>query len=107
MTFNESELRELLNEAIVDCYGDDEKFWGLYTMIDESLPFPFPAMVVGEAVSVIGLAGEQSNLFGGIHARVLRDDKEYVVSLTSLNVDTTNAEAAKWLAVHGYWVNLG
>ena len=107
MTFDKSELRELLEEATVDCYDEDEQFMSLYTVMDESLPFPFPATVVGEAVSVLDLDGKHSSLFGGIHARVRRGDKEYVASLTSLNVGTANAEVAKWLAVYGYWVSLG
>ncbi len=107
MTFDKSELRELLEEATVDCYDEYEQFWGLYTMIDESLPFPFLATVVGKNVSVLGLDGEHSGLFGGIHARVRRGDKEYVASLTSLNVENANAKVAKWLAVYGYWASLG
>jgi len=107
MTFDKSELQELLEEATVDCYDEDEQFWGLFTVMDESLPFPFPATVVGEAVSVLDLDGKHSSMFGGIHARVRRGDKEYTASLTSLNAEKASAEVAKWLAVYGYWASLG
>ena len=107
MTFDKSELRELLEEATADCYDEDEQFMSLYTVIGESLQFPFPATVVGEVVSVLDLDGEHSSRFGGIHARVRRGDKEYTASLISLNAKNANEEVAKWLAVYGYWVSSG
>jgi len=107
MNYNESELRELLNKATVDCYDEHEEFWGFYTMLDDCLPFPFYAKVVGEAVTVIGLESENSSMFGGVHASVLREENTYVVSLTSLKVDSANVEAEKWLAAYSYWTSLG
>ena len=41
-------LRELIEEATVDCYDESEQHVGLLTMIEENVECPFPATVIGE-----------------------------------------------------------
>ena len=45
-------LAELVEEAIIDCYGEAEQATGLFTMIDEHLSTPFRATVLGVDVTV-------------------------------------------------------
>lgn len=45
-------LDELIQEAIVDAYGDSEQATGLYTMIEEHLATPFTTTVLGMQVTV-------------------------------------------------------
>jgi len=45
-------LDELIAEATVDAYGDEEQLTGLYTMIDESLARPFETEILGVGVVV-------------------------------------------------------
>lgn len=47
-------LRELIEEATVDCYGEDEQHTGLLTMIEDNVVCPFQAKVIGEEVEVTG-----------------------------------------------------
>ena len=46
-------LDRLIEEAIVDAYGESEQAVGLYTMIEEHLALPFETMVLGVPVTVV------------------------------------------------------
>lgn len=37
----EARLEALIDEAMVDAYGEDEQFMGMVYALDESLNFPF------------------------------------------------------------------
>jgi len=47
-----TELRDLVEQATVDCYNESEQVTGLYTMIDEYLAVPFQTSVLGVLVTV-------------------------------------------------------
>lgn len=42
-----ADLGELVEEAIVDAYGEEEQLTGLYTMIEDNLALPFTTRVLG------------------------------------------------------------
>ncbi|MHB1193490.1 MAG: hypothetical protein ACYC6F_10635 [Longimicrobiales bacterium] len=46
------ELRDLVEQATVDCYNESQQVTGLYTMIEEYLAVPFRASVLGVEVTV-------------------------------------------------------
>ena len=58
-------LRELIEEATVDCYGEEEELTGLLTMIQDNVACPFHAKVIGEEVTVTGFEwpGHSRSLF--------------------------------------------
>ena len=74
---NEERLRELIAEATVDCYGEEEACWGLWTMLEEELDFPLAASLLGETVEIIGLDSHASSSHRGIVARVRYKGKPY------------------------------
>jgi hypothetical protein len=47
-----AKLAALIEEAIVDAYGELEQRVGFYTLIDERLETPFSAEILGVAVTV-------------------------------------------------------
>lgn len=47
-----AQLEELIDEATIDCFGEDEEHTGLLTMIEEYVVCPFRAKVIGESVEV-------------------------------------------------------
>ena len=53
---SQADLDELVDEAIVDAYGEDEQLTGFYTMIEENLALPFTTRVLGVEVTVAGTA---------------------------------------------------
>jgi transposase len=48
-------LRELIEEAIVDAYGESEQIGGLYTAIEEHLAVPFETTLLGMPVTIRGV----------------------------------------------------
>ena len=46
-------LDRLIEEAIVDAYGESEQLVGLYTTIENNLALPFETMVLGVTVTVV------------------------------------------------------
>jgi len=48
-------LEALIEEAMVDCYGEEEQFWGIFYTLDAQLAFPLLARALGEVVTVVGL----------------------------------------------------
>ena len=54
---SQADLGKLVEEAIVDAYGEDEQLAGFYTMIEENLAVPFTTRVLGVEVTVAGGGG--------------------------------------------------
>ena len=89
---------------MVDCYGEDEQFWGLFYTLEEQLRFPLQAMVLGEAVTVVGLDGERSGLRRGIIARVRKGGWEYTAALAELDFVESDPVSAEWLGAYRCWL---
>ncbi|MBI4671671.1 MAG: hypothetical protein HY741_08405 [Chloroflexi bacterium] len=102
-THAQKTLEALLDEATVDAYGDEEQFTGVVITLDENLPFPFTAQIVGETVEVIGIDENASSLSRGIVARVRRDNKEFRVGLAELSVPH-KIEINKYWEMYQYWL---
>ena len=51
-SWSRAELNELIAEAVVDAYDDDEQLLGFFTMIDDHLALPFATTVLGVEVTV-------------------------------------------------------
>lgn len=49
---SKAKLDQLIEEAIVDAYGESEQTAGFYTMIEESLAVPFRTEMLGVEVTV-------------------------------------------------------
>lgn len=101
---NEDHLRELVEEATVDCYDEVEEFGGMLTTLGDELTFPLPATLIGESVLLIGVDGEASSFHRGIVARVSHKGQEYSVSLADLQISDANTHNADWLAAYHYWL---
>ncbi len=61
---DEQQVREALDDALVDAYSDYEQHSGLLTMIEEQLRFPFQAKVLGQVVTVVGMEWPEDDEFG-------------------------------------------
>jgi hypothetical protein len=53
---DKARLRELVEEATVDAYGEDEQRVGFLTMIEDNLEVPFETEVLGVPVQVTAIA---------------------------------------------------
>ena len=99
---SQKHLDELLEEATVDCYGDDEAFTGVVVTLAENLPFPFEAKAIGETVQVIGIDDNRSDMRSGIIATVRRGNKTYHVAFSELQVPE-KVKQNKWYEMYEYW----
>ena len=49
---SKSELDEMIEEALVDAYGESEQITAFYTMIEENMTFPFDSVILGAKVHI-------------------------------------------------------
>lgn len=52
LRLSKARLDELIEEALVDAYGESEQVTGFYTMMENDLRLPFETQVLGMTVSV-------------------------------------------------------
>jgi hypothetical protein len=75
-------LRALIEEALVDCYTEDEERVGVTTMVQDNVVCPFKARVIGEEVEVVEL---RDSRFGqGVDAVCRYKGKKYRIDVNSL-----------------------
>ena len=102
---DEKRLQELLEQAVVDCYNEEEEFGGVLCTLEDNLSFPLQAEAMGERVAVIGLDSRRSSLRNGIVARVRKGDKEYTVGLSELVIVDPDPTSAEWVEMYRYWAD--
>jgi hypothetical protein len=101
---NERRLQALLDEAIVDCYDEEEQFMGVLITLNERLGWPLTAQWAGHTVEVLGLDESASNLRRGMVANVRREGGEYMIGLADLTFSHLDETSAEWLAMFHWWV---
>src|SRR5512139_2510595 len=97
---DQKRLDELLEQATVDCYDEEEEFSGVLCTLDDNLSFPLQAEAMGEQVEVIGLDSRRSSLRRGIAAKVRKGGREYAVGLAELTFIAPDPTSAEWLAMY-------
>jgi hypothetical protein len=96
----DSELDSLVDEATVDCYGDDEQRTGLFTMIAENLAVPFETVVLGVPVTVTDV---DLDVDGRIVAKCVRGGVRQWISVLDLPLPTPPPGGAEWIAAYRHW----
>lgn len=57
-------VQDALEEATVDAHDEYEQHSGLLTAIQDDVEFPFPALVLGEPVTVVEMQWPEDDEFG-------------------------------------------
>ena len=110
------EVREnrIVDEIIVDAYGEEEQALGWYYYLEQKLKFPFTArrinkrstspLLVGDEVKVIGMPSED-DCAHEMFAKIQWGKRSLAVPLSQLEVVQANDEEAveDW----HYWVGMG
>jgi hypothetical protein len=96
-----AQLEELIAEATIDCFGEDEEHTGLLTMIVEHVVCPFRAKVIGENVEVTGFQWPDSG--HGLLAICRRKGKTHPVDIGSLEWIEPLPEGYEWIAAYQAW----
>jgi hypothetical protein len=94
-----ADLDELVEEAIVDAYGEDEQLAGLYTMIEENLVRPFTTMVLGVEVTVEGIKLTDC----GIAAICVRGVHRQPIAILDLPLPAPPPPGSEWIMAYGHW----
>lgn len=97
----DDELQELIEEITTDAYGD-EGYWAFLTAIDEAVPLPTPAKVIGETVELVKIDfdGDERR---GLTANVRRKGKTCTVSLLDVELPK-KSDAARYVAAYRKWL---
>ncbi|MGO9216280.1 MAG: calcium-binding protein [Streptosporangiaceae bacterium] len=97
---SKADLDELVEEAIVDAYGEDEQLAGFYTMIEENLVFPFTAMVLGAEATVEGIDLTDC----GIAAICVCGMYRQSIAILDLPLPAPSPPGSEWIRAYGHWV---
>ena len=97
-----SQIREIIEEAIVDAYNDEEQEGGFLVLLQDNLPFPFKAYVIGEEVKVVDV--DQDVDERGIMAICKLKGRKHRVSITSLEWIGKAPKEAKYIEAYKAWL---
>ena len=90
---SKARLDELVEEALVDAYGESEQATGFYTMIENDLCLPFETEMLGVTVT------EDDQLVA-----VCRKGKDRQrILLTDLPLPKTLPKGGEWIVAYRYW----
>lgn len=95
-------VREAFAEATVDAYGDSEQHTSLYYTLKDQLAFPFPARVLGETVSVVGIEWPETDEFG-IDLICERNGEQHRVEARSVELLKPLPDGHLFLAAYLNW----
>lgn len=93
-------LDELVEEAIIDAYGEDEQRVGLLTMMQEHLAVPFLTEILGTAVRIERV---DLNDADEIVAICRRDRQRQKVPLLDLPLPSPPPAGWEWIAAYRHW----
>lgn len=96
---SEAELDELIEQAVVDAYGDDEQLTAFYTLIAENLTLPFTTTVLGIEVQVETVDLTDS----GIVAICVRGVHRQAIPVLDLPLPVPAPAGAEWIAAFRHW----
>jgi len=99
---DEAKVKEALENATVDAYGQDEQHTGLLTMIQDQVEFPFSAGVLGEEIDVVDMAWPDDNEFG-LDLVCERGGKRYRVEARSVELLPPLPEGHLYIAAYMDW----
>jgi hypothetical protein len=94
-----AELDELIEQAVVDAYGDDEQMVGFHTMISDNLALPFTTTVLGIAASVEEVDVTDS----GIVAICARGADRQAIPILDLPLPVPPPPGSEWIAAYRRW----
>jgi hypothetical protein len=93
---------QALEEATVDCHDQHEQHSGLLTVIQDELAFPFPAVVLGERVSVVGMEWPEADEFG-LDLVCERNGKQHRVEARSVDLVKPFPDGHLFFAAYLAW----
>jgi hypothetical protein len=95
-----SRLNELVEEALVDAYGESEQATAFYTMLENDLQLPFETQILGVTATVESIdITDDDELVAVCRAGKTRQR----ISLSELPLPSPSPEGAEWIVAYRYW----
>ena len=102
---NEGELNDLIEQIVVDAYGDDEQLWAFRQVMEDDLALPDDAIVMGEPVTVLGIDYD-GNERRGLTALIRREDgSEHCLAASEVTF-SEGAKGADYVAAYRMWLGI-
>ena len=99
-SLSKTKLEALIEEAVVDAYGDEEQTGGFFTMIEEHLALPFTVSILGAEAVVEKIDMTRD---GRIVAVCQRDGMKQRIEIFDLPLPKPAPAGAEWIAAYSYW----
>jgi hypothetical protein len=93
-------LDQLIEEAVVDAYGESEQTVGFYTMLEDNLAVPFQTEILGVEVTVerVGMTDDEQ-----IVAVCARGRSRQRVPILELPLPDPPPEGVEWIDAFRRW----
>ncbi len=99
---DEQKVREALEDATVDAYGEDEQHTGLLTVTQDELLFPFRAKVLGDDVEIVDMEWPEDDEYG-LDLVCERNGQRHRVEARSVDLLETLPDGHLYLAAYLMW----
>ena len=99
-SFSKARLEALIEEAVVDAYGDEEQTGGFFTMIEEHLALPFSVSILGVEAVVEKVDMTRD---GRIVALCKRDGFKQRIEILDLPLPKPIPAGAEWIVAYSHW----
>lgn len=93
------QLDALVDEAIVDCYDEDEQLSGLFTMIETHLRTPFTTQVLGVDVTVRKVDLRHDGIVAICHHGRMRQP----IGILDLPLPEPPPKGIEWVEAYRHW----
>ena len=100
LRLSKARLEELVEEALVDAYGESEQVTGFYTMMENDLRLPFETEILGMTVIVEGIDVTEDDQLVAV---CRRDKSKQRILVSELPLPSPLPEGAEWIVAYRYW----
>jgi hypothetical protein len=97
---SKARLDELVEEALVDAYGESEQATGFYTMMENDLCLPFETEILGVTVTVESIDITEDDQLVAVCRK--GKDRQRIL-LTDLPLPKTLPKGGEWIVAYRYW----
>jgi hypothetical protein len=98
-----TKLEALVDEAIVDAYGEDEQRVGFFTMMEDHLKLRFETVILGAPVTVETVEFEDDDIL----AVCVRRKGRQAVPILKLPLPAPPPKGSEWIAAYRHWTRGG
>ncbi len=99
-SLSKARLEALIEEAVVDAYGDEEQTGGYFKMIEEHLALPFSVSMLGVEAVVEPVEMTRDDR---IVAVCKRDGVKQRIEILDLLLPKPIPAGAEWIAAYSHW----